>query len=653
MIINNLKQACSEGKLTIEQCPPNFMWNSTTSACDIMSDHCSPRKSWSLQFGLDLDECIGRIKDQCSIGFYNLNRAQKYCEITDGCAGVKQDKCKPSIGIDIECIGSPWRPYRTIIDGKSTDQIYVVQKIGIGNSNDENESKEFKLKFDWGEPQSRIYSGCADGYVKMDFSCKTVFDSVNAAMSYCELLEDSCDGVAIQDDKYTAISDIEPASALFLSRSEKFGSVFTKLNRLFERLLDERTKNTMLVEFWESPISGSLDMCSTDTDSIENCTPQFDNLFEAQFHCESLGDNCAGVTEEDGAFTTRKNTEIISKPLAKSWLKAAWCSDHTPPLAIKLPTIFNVGNVIEIIWPVVNFDDVVKMMKSSPNKNLHVVGHKYQWKYEDFNRYAIDMRINADTIIFDKKTNLMNIKNLVIKSRKVLIQNQATLTFDQSSAISSDWFNSTAPPPGSSSASFNGNHGQHGVQGFHATEVRIEAGCIHGAKDQLRINLKSGNGQKGQHGSAGKNGTDGERIPDSAKLVPRYNSCSNFCSCSGSLCWHRDHGDRHEYGEDCTPEKEVYQGTNGGDGGNGGNGGKPGNPGTDLNFVNIILRSIFQKISFSPIFKANLNYSLEKVFTSLFHSRLVRSVSMDRALMGVRLVLQPKVVVESMLTLVT
>ena len=553
----------------------------------MISDDCAPSKSWSLQSGLDLDECIGRIKEQCSIGFYNLKRAQKYCEKTDGCAGVKQDKCTPSIGIDIDCIGSPWRPYRTIIDGQSTDQIYIVQKIGVENSDDES---EIKLKFNWGEPQSRIYSGCADGYLNVDFSCKTVFDSVNAAMSYCELLQESCDGVAIQDDKYIAVSDIQPGSAISLSSSEKFGSVFTKLNRVFERLLDEKTKNTMLVEFWESPISGSLDLCSTDTDSVDNCTPQFDNLFEAQFHCESLGDNCAGVTEEEGVFTTRKNTEIISKPLAKSWLKAAWCSDHTPPLAIKLPTIFNVGNVIEIIWPIVNFNEVFEMMKSSSNKNLNVVGYKYQWKYEDYNRYAIDMRINADTIIFDKNTNFMNIKKLVIKSRKILIQKQVTLTFDQSSAISSEWFNSTAPPPGGSSASFHGNHGKHGVQGFHATEVRIEAGCIHGEKDQLKINLKSGNGQKGQHGSAGKDGTNGEKIPGSAKLTPRYQTCKNWCSCSKSLCWHREPKDRHEYGEDCTPEKIVYQGTDGGDGGNGGNGGASGNPGIDLNLVNVICR---------------------------------------------------------------
>lgn len=561
------------------------MWNSTIGACDVISDHCLPKKSWSLQSGLDLTECIGRIKDQCSIGFYDLTRAQKYCEITDGCAGVKQDKCTPSIGIGIDCIGSPWRPFRAIIDGNSSDQIYVVQKIGIGNSNDDNESENFKLKFDWGEPQSRTYSGCADGYLNVDYSCKTVFDSVNAAMSYCELFEDNCDGVAIQNDKYTAVSNIQPASAIFLSRSEKFGSVFAKLNRLFERLLDERTKNTMLVEFWESPISGSLDICSTDTDSIENCTPQFDNLFEAQFHCESLGDNCAGVTEEAGVFTTRKNTEIISKSSAKSWLKAAWCSDHTPPLAIKLPTIFNVGNVIEIIWPIVNFDEIVEMMKSSSNKNLHVIGYKYQWKYDDYNRYAIDLRINADTVIFDENTNLMNVKKLVIKARKILIKKQTTITFDQSSAISSDWFNSTAPPHGSLEPTFHGNHGKNGVQGFHATEFRLEAGCIHGTKDQLRINIKSGSGQKGQHGSHGKDGTDGARIPDSEELTPRYNSCKNFCSCSKSLCWHRKPDQRHEYGEDCTPDKVVYQGTDGGDGGNGGDGGKAGNPGTDLNLI--------------------------------------------------------------------
>ena len=525
-----------------------------------MTDICKPTKSWSFQSGLDLHDCIGRINDQCSIGFFDFDRAKKYCEITDGCAGVKQDKCTPSIGIDISCIGTPWRPFRTIVDGKSTDKIYIVQKIGIGGSNEGDDSEKFKLRFSWGEPQSRTFSGCADGYSSEEGTCKTVFDTVDAAMSYCELFDDVCDGVASQNDKFIAVSNIGPVSSIFTPNSEKVGSVFAKLNRVFEFLLDQRTKNTMLVEFWESPISGALDLCTTETDTIENCTPQFDELFEAQFYCESLGDDCAGVTQEGDIFTTRKNTEIIAKSSAKSWIKAAWCSDHTPPLSIKLPTIFNVGNVIEIIWPVVNFDEVVKMMKRSPNKYLNVVGNEYQWQYEDYNRYAIDMRINADTVIFDKNTNLINVKKIVIKSRKILIKQQSTLTFSQSMAISSEWFNSTAPPHGSLQPTFHGNHGKHGVQGFHATEFRLESGCVHGVKDHLRVQLKSGNGQKGQHGSEGKDGTDGERIPNSEKLTPRYNSCKNFCSCSGSLCWHRDVNDRHEYGEDCTPDKEAYQG---------------------------------------------------------------------------------------------
>ena len=58
-------------------------------------------------------------------------------------------------------------------------------------------------------------------------------------------------------------------------------------------------------------------------------------------------------------------------------------------------------------------------------------------------------------------------------------------------------------------------------------------------------------------------------------------------------------------------------------------------------------------MSSSPSLKENLNYLLEKVFTSLFHSRLVRSVNMGRVPMEVKLVLQQKVVVENMLIRVT
>ena len=172
------------------------------------------------------------------------------------------------------------------------------------------------------------------------------------------------------------------------------------------------------------------------------------------------------------------------------------------------------------------------------------------------------------------------LKNLSSKHEKFLLKNKQHPHLNNLSLYRQNGLIQQLPQ-----TEVHGNHGKHGVQGFHATEFRLEAGCIHGTKDQLRINLKSGSGQKGQHGSHGKDGTDGARIPDSEKLTPRYNTCKNFCSCSKSLCWHRKPDQRHEYGEDCTPDKVVYQGTDGGDGGNGGDGGKAGNPGTDLNLI--------------------------------------------------------------------
>ena len=577
-----IKQTCNEGKLNIEQCPPNYLWDVETQSCSLSnSDKCDPEKFWSLQTGLNLEDCIGYQRGICSIGFVELVRAQKYCEQTDGCVGVKEDKCTPSIGINIECIGTRWRPYRTIIDGNETDQIFIIQKIAL-DVTDDADIPGFNLKHDWSEPQTLYFSGCADEYYNEDSSCKTKFKTVDAAMSYCEQLDTNCNGVAQQSEYFVAVAEVSHTDSYTFdqknSNKANRGSVFEKLNRIFETILDSKTKNTMLVEYWGESISGSLASCSTDEDNFGNCIPQFTDLFEAQYYCETIGDLCSGVTEENEIYTTRSKTEIIARSSAKSWMKAVWCSNDTPSMAIKLPAIFNIQNVVEIIWPVINFKEIIEMMQVSPLENLNVIRKKFDWTNENYKRYAIDLRINADTVIFDYDATIYNVKSVIIKARKVLINKQTTLTFRQSNAISSEWFNSTAPDAGSiKPPTPHGNNGQHGVNGFEGTHFRLEAGCINGGKNQLNVKIVSGSGQSGQHGSRGLDGVDGEPIPPKTQLVPRSSSCKG-CSCD-DCCWGRPNKERHSFGEDCTPEKTHYQGTDGGNGGNGGNGGRPGNPG--------------------------------------------------------------------------
>ena len=106
---------------SIRQCPTDQIWDFDDKKCVHYYSKCEPEKTWTLQTGLNLEDCIGHVGGQCALGFQNLMSAQKYCENHDECAGLKEENCLPSYGIDVECIGKRWRPFSHVLDSFNFD----------------------------------------------------------------------------------------------------------------------------------------------------------------------------------------------------------------------------------------------------------------------------------------------------------------------------------------------------------------------------------------------------------------------------------------------------------------------------------------------------------------------------------------------------
>ena len=418
------RQVCEDGRLQIKKCPLKYSWNNDKEACIPEDENtvCHPNGHWSIQTGLDLTECIGIEHDTCRLGFTSFSRAQKYCENNIACVGIKQDPCNDSKGIGIPCIGTRWRPYAQIIDSTDpTYQIWTRQSSSPGvNSEGSNDGTEIVLSNNWASEKQVSYGGCPDGFYTDDNRCKTQFDNQDQAMAYCEK-NSKCSGVAIEGQMFVPIENIMKSDGTKLSKS---GPVIEKLNKIIQAYLDKRTAGNMLVEHWEEPTQGELNGC-TQID-YGKCIPTFDNLFEAQYYCEGLGDKCSGVTQETtGSFTTRSGTEILETSNVQSWMKANWCSNYTPPLNMKLPSIFNVGNIVKIMWPVVVFNDIGIDMKRSNNENLNIVGSSAPITHGRYKSLGLKLEINADTIVFDGDMTLFNIQEITIKARKVIIKNKS------------------------------------------------------------------------------------------------------------------------------------------------------------------------------------------------------------------------------------
>ena len=561
------RQICENGKLKLSHCPLKYSWNNEQEECvpEEQNLGCKPSSHWSIQHGLDLSDCIGLLNGECRLGFASFTRAQKYCESHNACVGIKETPCNDSNGIGVSCFGARWRPYSQIVDtGDQNKQIWTLQQSN-GNSDDNNEAV---LANHWTKTEQARYEGCPDGFVTDDSDCKTNFESKYQAMVYCEG-HPKCSGVAHEGDSFipieTILSDEDAAT-----RRERNGTVIEKLNRIIQAI-DQRTADNMLTEYWEEPVDGELAGCT----QIQNgeCIPVFDNEFEAKYYCEGLGDKCAGISQdENGNFTTKSGTEIIENENIQSWLKANWCSDYTPSLNMKLPSIFNIGNNVKIMWPVVKFSDIINDMKRSSNDYLNVIASNSAMTHGQYQQYSLKLEINVDTLVFGGDITLYNVQEITIKARKVLVKKPSRIKLKQSAA-QPDWTSSTAPKP---NTGYDGNHGEHGVAGFNATAVIIDAGCVVGDKDSLVFDISSGDGSNGQHGSDGLKGKDGEDAKNTEYFVwngKRENVCGTISSCE-SCCNKHDVGDWYVTGKDCS-----IKGTDGGNGGNGGNSGAPGSTG--------------------------------------------------------------------------
>ena len=359
--------------------------------------------------------------------------------------------------------------------------------------------------------------------------------------------------------------------------NQKRGQVIQKLNKIIQFLLDQGTQNTMLTEPWTHNYSGELAVCT----NVENgkCTPTFDNEFEAQYYCEFLGDNCVGVSGNNGKFTTMKQIVEKSKGNSTSSIKAMWCSDSTPPFSVKLPSVFSASNQVRVMWPVVNLKEMFVLMGRSDNEFLARTWDSTPMTQADYNRFGLDITVMADTVIVDDHFAVYNVRNLKVIARKLIISKRTILTFRQVD-IKSFWepiWKAIDPDLGSCPTKdqkfCHGINGKHGEAGFPATTITFDFGCINGDENLLQVETFSGNGANGQHASNGTIGEDGRQEPTKEDF-PRSHKCGVVTSCK-DCCHGRSSGDRSNPGNDC-----KYPGSWGGNAGNGGNGGAPGKAGS-------------------------------------------------------------------------
>lgn len=356
--------------------------------------------------------------------------------------------------------------------------------------------------------------------------------------------------------------------------SQNRGQVIQKLNKVIEFLLDKGTQNTMLLEPWTDDFVGDLAECT----KLENgkCTPIFDNQFEAQYYCEWLGEDCVGVHQKNGEFTTMRQIVHKSKTNSTSSVKAMWCSDSTPPFTVKLPSVFSASNQVRVVWPVVNLKEMFVLMGKSSNSYLSRTWDDKPMTQANYNRFGLDIVVMADTVIVDNHFTVYNVRSLKIIARKLIIQRPTIMTFRQVTIISA-WDGpgletAAKPDPGkckSDKIFCNGTNGEHGEHGFMGTIVEFEFGCVNGDENDLQIETFSGNGSNGQHASNGLPGQDGVKVPPKDTFV-HYNYCGLTDSCT-TCCHGLSDIDWYNKGEN-----SVNNGTDGGNGGNGGNGGAPG-----------------------------------------------------------------------------
>ena len=144
MDLCGFRQTCTDdGHLSISQCPNGKLWNNVTDTCEPSEtmSACEPSTKWTKQRDVDLEECLGLVDGRCEIGFVELDRAKKYCEFTDECVGIKEMPCN-KVSVNMDCIGTFWRPFITIVTSYEDNEVYIFQRDTTGIITDDAEGAE-------------------------------------------------------------------------------------------------------------------------------------------------------------------------------------------------------------------------------------------------------------------------------------------------------------------------------------------------------------------------------------------------------------------------------------------------------------------------------------------------------------------------------
>jgi len=256
---------------------------------------------WETSPNWQLIDCIGYDGENCRIQFLTMLRSQIYCENNPDCVGVNEQPCTyHGYGEGISCVGTRWIPYKTLQEGFSEFDYFINRYLQPDLTPEEQEKEiEENLDYDWDEPVLGSWDHCADYKIDSSGNCFYSFNTSAEAKKYCEeldLLEAlPCDGVTTQEDgSFIAISGIT------FDTKSKQSEIILKLRRIWKYIRSTFTEDGKLTELWSQEMDGYLTGCADKAASLnrEAKCETFDNLFEAKYYCESLGDICGGVTFE-------------------------------------------------------------------------------------------------------------------------------------------------------------------------------------------------------------------------------------------------------------------------------------------------------------------------------------------------------------------
>ena len=332
---------CHHGQLEIQYCPGNVFfsanwkykgWDRDQKRCEVESQisRCSQNTfEWNTNKNLQLRDCIGYDRlpnSSCRIQFISKLRAQVYCEQNENCVGVQEQPCTyHGPGKNVACQGTRWIPFSKMIEmvGQSKVPAYFVNRNLDPNLAPEEQELQLQnsLDYQWDEPMQGSWERCADNVTDHDNNCLYSFPTALEAKKYCEnldLIDDiTCDGIAIQPDgTFAAVSDI-----IYTTRSGA-SDIFIKLRRIWKIVRSKYTEQGKLTEIWSTPVEGYLSDCATKLDAPSQNCEYFDSLFESQYYCESLANECGGVTYDGNKYSVRFGTSPSADGSSQSWIKA-------------------------------------------------------------------------------------------------------------------------------------------------------------------------------------------------------------------------------------------------------------------------------------------------------------------------------------------